>query len=342
MGKGNSRIFYFDVLNVLACIAVVALHCNGCFWQFSYERYWRTSVVIESLCYFAVPVFVMLSGATLLDYNERYSLKEYFQKRISRTVIPYIFWSLIGIEIFHGLHTFSNVRKVFNFMIDGKAVGVYWFFPMIFGVYLAVPVLAAVAKNLREKVYGYAIVIAFITISLAPTLMHLFHVHYNAALGLPVLQSYLIYVLLGYWLAQYKISAHLRKTIYFLGVIGLLIHWFGTYYLSLESGKINQLFKGYINFPTVLYSTAVFIWIKYSDTISSIPIVWRNCFKLASEASLGVYLIHFYFVTYFPRWFHFSSKALEWRTFGGLCVWFLSLLIVLFLKRLPIIQRFVP
>ena len=27
--KNNNRIIYFDILNILACISVVFLHCNG-------------------------------------------------------------------------------------------------------------------------------------------------------------------------------------------------------------------------------------------------------------------------------------------------------------------------
>lgn len=27
---------YIQILGVIACLAVVAMHVNGCFWQFSY------------------------------------------------------------------------------------------------------------------------------------------------------------------------------------------------------------------------------------------------------------------------------------------------------------------
>ncbi len=71
--------YYIQNLSVLSAFAVVALHVNGEFWNFSYGRYWITSNIIESLFYFAVPIFFMITGVTLVDYNERYSL----YKRIS-------------------------------------------------------------------------------------------------------------------------------------------------------------------------------------------------------------------------------------------------------------------
>ena len=60
-------LFYITVLNVLSALSVVGLHVNGCFWQFSREWWWLTANIIESVLYFAVPVFFMLIGATLLD-----------------------------------------------------------------------------------------------------------------------------------------------------------------------------------------------------------------------------------------------------------------------------------
>lgn len=48
---------YIQILGVIACLAVVAMHVNGCFWQFSYDRYWITANIIECICYFAVPIF---------------------------------------------------------------------------------------------------------------------------------------------------------------------------------------------------------------------------------------------------------------------------------------------
>lgn len=52
------RKIYIQILGVLSCLAVVVLHTNGCFWDFSYERYWLTANLIENLCYFAVPIFL--------------------------------------------------------------------------------------------------------------------------------------------------------------------------------------------------------------------------------------------------------------------------------------------
>ena len=38
---------YIQILGVIACLAVVAMHVNGCFWQFSYDRYWITANISD-------------------------------------------------------------------------------------------------------------------------------------------------------------------------------------------------------------------------------------------------------------------------------------------------------
>ena len=72
------RVVYFDVLNVLACLCVIGMHCNGAVHVFSDTYVWRQSLLVDVLAYWAVPVFIMLSGATLMNYRRRYSTKVFF------------------------------------------------------------------------------------------------------------------------------------------------------------------------------------------------------------------------------------------------------------------------
>ena len=78
-----NKEYYIDTLTILSCIAVVYLHANGIFWTHPSGRLWLTSNVIESFFYFAVPVFFMISGATLLEYRQRYSTLTFIKKRFS-------------------------------------------------------------------------------------------------------------------------------------------------------------------------------------------------------------------------------------------------------------------
>ena len=39
-------VTYFDVLNIIACLAVLILHHNGIVWQFSKSWSWRISLLV--------------------------------------------------------------------------------------------------------------------------------------------------------------------------------------------------------------------------------------------------------------------------------------------------------
>ena len=103
----RSNVFYITVLNVIAALSVVGLHTNGCFWQFSKERWWFTANIIESVLYFSVPVFFMITGATLLDYTKRCDTKTFFIRRLKKNVIPFIFWSLVA--LLFRIYFFNNI-----------------------------------------------------------------------------------------------------------------------------------------------------------------------------------------------------------------------------------------
>ena len=69
----TERYVYLDILNILACIFVIFLHCNGIVHTFSDTKVWRESMIVETIAYCAVPIFFMISGATLIPYREKYS-----------------------------------------------------------------------------------------------------------------------------------------------------------------------------------------------------------------------------------------------------------------------------
>ena len=73
-----NRMLYIDILNVVSCLAVVFLHTNEMFWAFSYEPYWISANIIECVFYYAVPVFFMITGTTLIDYRKNTIQKSFF------------------------------------------------------------------------------------------------------------------------------------------------------------------------------------------------------------------------------------------------------------------------
>ena len=82
MYNRKQRILYLDVLNIFACFAVLMLHHNGIVHNYNVNSLaWKQALIFEVLFYWAVPIFFMLTGATLVSYREQYSTKVFFTKR---------------------------------------------------------------------------------------------------------------------------------------------------------------------------------------------------------------------------------------------------------------------
>ena len=243
--KNTNRIEFIDYLNVFCCISVIALHCNGCFWKFSYERYWITSVFIESIFYFAVPVFFMITGANLIDYREKYDTKTFFIKRLLKIFIPFLFWSIVGI-IVTKQYRGKDVVDILNIIINAKAIGVYWFFIPLFAMYLSIPVLGSITESNRKSIFTYMLCLAVLCVATLPLISRLTGFNYNNGLTPPIVSGYILYVLLGYMLVKYwKLSFKQRISIYLLGFSGLLARLLTVLFWSLDEGKIVNVMGGY-------------------------------------------------------------------------------------------------
>lgn len=342
-GKTGEKIFYLTVLNVLSAWCVVMLHCNGIFWTRPEGRLWITSNFIETACYFAVPIFFMISGITLLDYPKKYSTREYFIKRIRKAVIPFLVWSIIAFldsvrsTIHDGGVPDLDIRHVIDNILNCRYIlGVYWFFSALFAIYLSIPILAQI-KN-KEKILLYAVFVGMVFVSILPLVSNLIGIGYNAGYTPNIVNGYILYVMLGYLIAKRQFTRRQQICSYLLGILGWAMQFFGTLLLS-EAGSIDQTFKGYLNLPVLLQAFAVFVFVKYHVPKNSFVV---NFVNWLGKRTFGVYLIHGYLVRYLPMYLKIDTGSIVWRTAGACCVFLISAGIIWLLQKIPIIKIIVP
>lgn len=347
--KEKSYILAYDLLNIIACIAVVVLHVNGGFWGFSYKEWWKFSLLIETGFYWAVPVFFMLTGATLMDYRDRYDTKTFLVKRIKKTVIPFLFWSGVSIPwatLISGYLDISSIstwKGVIDTIINQKAMTIYWFFPPLFAVYLSIPVLSAIPKNKRQRLFTGMILYSFTTFSLLPTLCTASGIPMNPAFQNPLNGGgYLLFVLLGYCVTRYPLEKKQRMLIYLGGVSSWGIRYIYTLRKSYVLGNIDSMLSGYLNFPSVFLALAIFVWFWYHDWSLLNHPKWRKVIRTLSSACFGVYLIHFYILRFIIDSTNISMQTYKWSVVGVPVVYLLSLGFVLIMKRIPIVRRIIP
>lgn len=133
----NSRTYYLDFLRILAVIAVVIIHVTGEEWySVAVEtQTWKIMTVYNCLFRWAVPVFMMISGALFLNPSKTLDLKTLFGKYFFRLVTVYLLWSFIHGWIF-GARTLRS-------LIQNTIMGHFhlWYIPMAACMYLLIPIL---------------------------------------------------------------------------------------------------------------------------------------------------------------------------------------------------------
>lgn len=288
----------------------------------------------------------MISGATLMNYRERYSTFVFLKKRISKTAIPFLFWSIVaGLFMAHITKTPMdwNILHIVDNIFNTRYFSIYWFFIPLFAIYLSLPLISKIKEY--QVLFSYAIVVGIIFVFTLPLICSLLHITMNSALIPPVISGYIVYVILGYMLNKNDLSKKARNIIYIMGILGWLMHFIGTTVLSEGLEEINGTFKGYTNLPCLMHATAVFVFFEYLDFKKIFGPLYdrfeKIIFKCAS-CTFGIYLLHFFFIIGIPYKYQIDCRKLLWRIGGAILIFISCLFITYFAKKIPVIKKLLP
>ena len=155
--------------------------------------------------------------------------------------------------------------------------------------------------------------------------------------------SYLLFVIIGNLLCKTEIPLKIRVIIYIIALLGLLVHIFGTYYLSLKSGEIVSFFKEYDNLPCVLYSVGVFVFIQYSSRkIKSESI--NRFFASMQNYTFEIYLLHRLVHPPITKVLtkYFSANSMMYVILLTVITIPLCIMITFILRKIPLVKHIVP
>lgn len=334
----KDRNICFDIMNILSCIAVIALHHNGLVHSFVDSRGWRQSLVIECGFYWAVPVFFMLSGINLMGYRSRYSTAVFLKKRALRTVFPWLFWSVVFLLSYskYGIITIEpkTVKQAVYMILNNKVVTQYWFFGSLFACYLAVPVFSCLSQN--RSVLWYVVVLNFLFLSSLPFFNRL--ISFSWSLDVPVVgsSSSLLFFILGYLLYTSPPPRNLRICLYILGFASVIFRFIYTLHFSVLHQMTDTSIKGYHAFHSVFYSCAVFLIFTQIPWCRIIPGKLQRIVPAISGCSFGIYLIHHAVMRLEMSVTGFTNGDWVWRVFFIPVTYFISLSIVYCIRKIPI------
>lgn len=288
------RLWNLDILRIVSIAAVVIIHTAS---QYLGKLdvtspYWEIFNFYDGIVRWAVPVFVMISGALFLNPAKEQSLKKLFSKNILRIATIILFWGLVYAALSHPPSDLSPKSLLAFFKT--WVLGHYhmWFLYMIAGLYIMVPILRCITAS--ERTTAYFLVVAFIFNSLIPFFTSFGHLSLLADLTDSMLVQmpigYSFYFVLGYWLVQRTFNKREEAIVYLLGLLGLVVTIGLTAWASHDAGKAVLTYYANFSLPVCLTSVALFVLSKRWQAGSTDRS--RRCISLLSTSTLGVYLVH--------------------------------------------------
>jgi surface polysaccharide O-acyltransferase-like enzyme len=279
---------WLDNSRIIAIFAVVFLHVAAGVVIESVigTESWWVGNLYDSLVRWCVPVFVMISGAVLLDPRKKEDLKTFYIKRLSKIFIPILFWSLFfllwamlkGFIKAEPLSLAYLVRK----LISGKPHYHMWFLYMIIPLYLFTPFFRKILVNsTRSEITTLVIIAMFLSVLSGIG-------NKESPLFTNWFLSYIPFFFLGYLIRSDE--RNLSKLILWgVFIVSFTLTAVGCYVVASRKGLDAGLyFYNYTGITVVPMSVSVMYLLKsWTLPIGNVALT-----RKLSLLTLGVYLIH--------------------------------------------------
>lgn len=292
------RIVYLDMLRVLATLGVLFNHIPLAAVHFydksatDVDRFLVNANV--HVMHFAVPVFVMITGALLLQPSRVIDYRKVLTKYVWRMVviIALVGTTFAWMEIYFAEKhfVFSQIPQAMLNTLEGHTWKHMWYLYMLIGLYLITPLLKAGVNLLSERNLNWLICMGLFFTSIIPAINH--YTGLEVGINFPIGSQYVFLMLLGYRLSCVNLAQVKAWGCAILGFVTIYM-LFG--YLEYVLGyKSLTWLSGYNSPMMIVYSTVIFLFFK------ELPLQYERFLKNGggkfARDSFGIYVFHMLWV----------------------------------------------
>ncbi len=321
-----SRYTYIDSLRVICSIFVIATHVIM-YYINAFEVStvpWVVLVFSKATTQCAVPVFFMLSGATILSSTKDEPYGQFIKRRLVKIAIPFLSYSILYYLFYvfvKGEYEFGVAEYFRRLALGGNSIsGHFWYIYALIPMYFIFPFLRKMVQNLTKKQLLTLITVIFTICSFFPFINSILSMFSNFKVGYYSYGKagvYLNYALIGYLIHNTDFSKLKATKIKLLSLLTIVLSVGSmtvmTYLFSEK--KINQTYID-ITWPfVVIFATAVMVLLKAHYTNKQISDRWANIISNLGMLSFSAYLVHMLYLRtvqlYIPRARLESFSSLE-------------------------------
>jgi surface polysaccharide O-acyltransferase-like enzyme len=330
---------------VLALFAVILLHTSSLLlmdFKKSPLSDWFAGDVYNALSRFAVPVFVMITGALLL--RREYELSDFLKRRFTRVLWPFLIWSLVYVaylwydeEMAFKDDLWGNIPIVWHLLRNGAYYHL-WYVYMLVGLYLIIPIIGKFVRNATEKEILYFLLVWFIVIAFSQPYLS----DFLPQVDVRYFSGYIGYLVLGHYLASKKLPEVRNKTglviFYLLCVVSIIL---GTYFITNATKSISTIMYEPLGPFVILYSAGVFLLARV--IVFRVPKRLVGLRDLIGNLSLGMYLCHALFLSRLDDWgisYKLCNPFISIPLTALVC-FILSFILMFILSKIPVVGKYI-
>lgn len=289
----------YDLLRIVSAVAVIMIHVSagwlanavndiaerGLFIEDILSPFWLC--IYNSISRFAVPCFVMLSGAFILDNEKNIEYKNFYVKSLSKIGVPTIVFSILYVLCQIPLYFIGEDREIGTLVksiVVGKPMYHMWYMYMLIGLYILAPITMRFKKSIPERSFHKVtfVFLVFASISMWTSTSEL-----SWDVGCSF--EYLGYFMVGYSIRKINRGKNNRKAL--LAVLaGILLELCAAEleYQQMVAGILESELKYSIVGPSSPLIVLASVLIFYGFTVLDVK---KDLTKLSS-LTFWIYLIH--------------------------------------------------
>ncbi|MGA2681349.1 MAG: acyltransferase family protein [Candidatus Bathyarchaeia archaeon] len=253
-----------NLIRTVAIVGVILLHAANDLTSQQMNWFeiirWNTVDVYQSIGRLGVPLFLLLTGALLLQPSKLTEpIGVFFKKRVARIGLPFIFWGAIFFAWdFLVIHQINGQPITSSSILQGLLTGPYyqfWYLYLLLGLYLVTPILRIVMAHANRDLIKYILVLWFLGATVVPTVALVTPLHLDT--NVLTITGYVGYFILGAYLLTIQIS---RSKLALYTVVGIALTAIGTYVIAATVGGTEMyFFQGYLSPTLILAACSLFL-----------------------------------------------------------------------------------
>lgn len=292
------REAWLDMLKVVSTIMVVMIHCAGDVYNNTFgvdKAIWMKGLLANAIPRFAVPCFLMITGA--LSLERQFGLRKAV-KKVIHILIPLIFWSMMYVlssKVLWGSDVSSGLLR----MPFEHQDATLWYAYQLIWLYLGMPFWTLLWDKLTIRKRWAFVAFSVAIPGLLTHIEEILALNANEYLPFASINPMLCYVgmlFLGRLLYDAICSAGRRKVLVWgisCSVVGLLLMIVSSVYISNCAQQSIHTFFSEVRLTGVLYGAGVFLCFgSLKDMLSGCSGWIKGVGKSLAEVSLGVYMTH--------------------------------------------------